>query len=183
MRALTLALLASLLATSAFAGQLEGVSLSDSVTVEGKELKLNGMGLRRKFVFNVYVAGLYVESPSGDGAAILSKDEIRRVDMVMLRDLDRKSIVDALRMGVEKNAGDRHESLKERMEKFAAVIPDLKKGQALTVVYLPGKGTRVEGQGQSYTAEGKEFADALFSVWVGKFPVDDGLKKGMLGGK
>jgi hypothetical protein len=176
-------LLVALLAGGAAAGELEGVSLPDSVSVEGKELKLNGLGLRRKFIFNVYVAALYVEAKSADGAAILSKDEPRRVDMVMLRDLDRKSIVDALRLGFEKNAGDKLDGLKERMDKFAAVIPDLKKGQSLSVVYQPGKGTHVEGQGQSYTAEGKEFADALFSVWVGRFPVDEALKKGMLGAK
>lgn len=177
------ALLAGSVASVASAAELQGVSVPDSVTVEGKELKLNGMGLRRKFIFNVYVAALYVESKSADGAAILAKDAPRRVDMVMLRDLDRKSIVDALRQGFEKNAGDKLEGLRERMDKFSAVIPDLKKGQSMTVVYVPGQGTRVEGQGQSYTAEGKEFADALFSVWVGRFPVDDGLKKGMLGSR
>lgn len=176
-------LLVTLLASGSLAGEREGVSLPDSLSVEGKDLKLNGLGLRRKFIFNVYVAGLYVETKGTDGAAILSRDEIRRVDMVMLRDLDWKSIVDALRLGFEKNAGDALEGLKERMDKFAAVIPDVKKGQTLTVLYVPGKGTRVEGQGQSYTAEGKAFADALFSVWVGRFPVDEGLKKGMLGAK
>jgi hypothetical protein len=103
--------------------------------------------------------------------------------MAMLRDLDKTSIFDALKNGFEKNAGDAYPALKERLEKFGAVISDLKRGQALTIVYQPGKGTRIEGQGNSYAAEGKEFADALFSVWIGKFPVDENLKKGMLGGK
>lgn len=176
-------LLLILTALPGLAAEFEGVSLPDSASVAGKELRLNGIGLRRKFIFKVYLAALYVESTSPDGAAILARDEPRRVDMVMLRDLDRKTIVDALRLGVEKNAGDKVGALKERMDKFAEVIPDLKKGQTLSVVYVPGEGTRVEGQGRSYTAEGKEFADALFSVWIGRFPVDEGLRKGMLGGK
>ncbi|MCM2317339.1 MAG: chalcone isomerase family protein [Thermoanaerobaculia bacterium] len=29
--------------------------------------------------------------------------------------------------------------------------------------------------------EGKDFADALFAVWLGKYPVDEKLKDGMLG--
>jgi hypothetical protein len=29
--------------------------------------------------------------------------------------------------------------------------------------------------------EGKDFADALFSVWLGQSPVDESLKNGMLG--
>ena len=175
--------LALLLSVPALAAELNGVTAADTVTVDGKELKLNGQGLRRKFIFDVYVASLYVESKSADGQAILDKDEARRVDMTMLRDLDKLSIFDALKNGFEKNAGDKYAGLKERLDKFGAVIQDLKKGQALTIVYVPGKGTRVEGQGSSYTAEGKEFADALFSVWIGKFPVDENLKKGMLGGK
>ena len=62
------------------------------------------------------------------------------------------------------------------------MIPDVKDGQTLTVQYVPGVGTKVDGaKGESYTAEGKDFADALFSVWVGKVPVDENLKKGMLG--
>jgi len=176
-------LLALLLAASSFAAELNGVTAPETTTVDGKELKLNGQGLRRKFIFDVYVASLYVENKSADGAAILGKDEIRRCDMAMLRDLDKASIFDALKNGFEKNAGDKFPALKERLEKFGAVITDLKKGQALTIVYVPGKGTRVEGQGSSYSAEGKEFADALFSVWIGQFPVDENLKKGLLGGK
>jgi hypothetical protein len=176
-------LIAALLSVSTLAAELNGVTSPQTVTVDGKELTLNGQGLRRKFVFDVYVASLYVEKPSTNGAAILARDEARRVDMNMLRDLDRQSIFDALKNGFEKNSGDKYESLKERLEKFGAMLSDLKKGQALTIVYVPGQGTRVEGQGTSYSAEGKEFADALFSVWIGKFPVDETLKKGMLGQK
>ncbi len=45
------------------AGEVAGVKMSDTVTVEGKTLKLNGMGLRTKVMFKVYVAGLYLEKP------------------------------------------------------------------------------------------------------------------------
>jgi Chalcone isomerase-like len=175
--------LALLLSTVVVAAELNGVTAAPAVTVDGKALKLNGQGLRRKFIFDIYVANLYLETPGADGQAILARDEARRVDMTLLRDLDKQSIFDALKNGFEKNAGEKYASLKEPLEKFGAVITDLKKGQALTIVYVPGKGTRVEGQGNSYSAEGKEFADALFSVWIGRFPVDENLKKGMLGGK
>lgn len=175
---------AVLFALPTFAAELEGVIMPDTRELEGKQLKLNGQGLRKKFIFNVYVAGLYVENPSKDANAILKADEGRRVDMAMLRDLDKKTIVEAIQAGFEKNAGSNMPALKERLEKFIAVIPDLKKGQALTITYVPGKGTSVAGAGgASYTAEGKDFADALFSVWIGANPVDSDLKKGMLGNK
>ncbi|MFT3708859.1 MAG: chalcone isomerase family protein [Archangium sp.] len=178
-----LALAAALFALPALAAELEGVKADDTMTVDGKELKLNGQGLRVKVFFKVYVASFYVETPSKDPAAILKADEIRRVELKMLRDLDQKTIVEAIRSGFEKNAGKNYEGLKERLDKFVEKITDLKKGQSLVVQYIPGKGTRVEGVEGSFVAPGKDFADALISVWIGQSPVDDGLKKGMLGNK
>jgi hypothetical protein len=178
-----LALAVALFSFPALAAELEGVKADDTMTVEGKELKLNGQGLRVKVFFKVYVASLYVETPSKDAATLLKADEIRRVELKMLRDLDQKTIVEAIRGGFEKNSGKGFDALKERLDKFVEKITDLKKGQALTIQYVPGKGTRVEGVEGSFTAPGKDFADALFSVWIGNNPVDDGLKKGMLGNK
>ena len=61
MRKAAPALLALLLALPASAGQLEGVRLPDQVSVSGRNLVLNGVGVREAAVFmvNVYVAGLY----------------------------------------------------------------------------------------------------------------------------
>lgn len=174
-------LLSSLLAFSAFAGELNGVKMADDVTVDGKALKLNGMGLRRKFIVDVYVAGLYLEHPSKDAGAILKTDEARRVDLKMLRDLDSKTIVDAIRTGFDKNASSQMAALKERLDTFCGLVPNVKKTQTLVITYVPGKGTSISGAGESTVVAGKDFADALFSVWIGKSPVDDSLKAGMLG--
>ncbi len=175
------AMVVCLASTMAFAGELNGVKMADEVTVDGHALKLNGMGLRRKFIINVYVAGLYVEHANKDPEGILKADEVRRVDLKMLLDLDAKTIVEAIRTGFDKNASAQLPALKDRLEKFCALIPNVKDGQTLTLVYQPGKGTSVAGAGAATLIEGKDFADALFSVWIGKVPVDDGLKKGMLG--
>ena len=174
-------LLSGLIGVSALAGELKGVKMPDEVTVDGKALKLNGMGLRVKIIVSVYVAGLYVENTSKDAATILKADEGRRVDMKMLRDLDQKTIVEAIRTGFDKNSAAQLPALKERLDTFCALIPSLKEGQTLTLSYTPGKGTSVAGAGSATVVPGKDFADALFAVWLGKSPVDDGLKKGMLG--
>ncbi len=177
-------LAAALVASSALAGELAGVKMPDTREVGGKTLKLNGLGLRTKVVFKVYVAGLYLENTSSEPAKILGADEVRRVDMAMLRNLDKKTIVDAIKSGFEKNSKAELPKLQERLDKFSAVIPDVKEGQVLSITYVPGKGSTVEAPGGvSFTAEGRDFADALFAVWLGKSPVDDDLKKGMLGGK
>jgi Chalcone isomerase-like len=174
-------LLSGLLAVSALAGELKGQKMADAVEVDGKTLKLNGMGLRVKVIVSVYVAGLYLETPSKNAPAILKADEGRRVVLAMLRDLDQKTIVEAIRTGFDKNSAAQLPALKERLDTFCALIPSLKEGQTLTLSYTPGKGTSVVGAGSATVIPGKDFADALFAVWLGTSPVDDGLKKGMLG--
>ena len=175
-------LLSLAIASPALAKELAGVKLADTIKVDGHSLTLNGVGLRKKFIFDVYVAGLYVEKPSHSGEAILQADSPRLVRMVMRRDLDAKSIKEAIREGFEKNAGDKLPELKDRLAKFLAVIPAVKSNDVLSLTYIPGHGTTVEAKsGQKETVEGKDFADALFSVFIGKHPVDDGMKNGLLG--
>lgn len=176
-------LMAAVLVASSVAPAREfhEVRMPDSVTVSGKEVKLNGMGLRKKFVFDVYVAGLYVESPSRDAGRILGSDQVRRITMYMLRDLSRDKISEALRDGFEKNSKDQMPALKDRLDQLAALIPDAKKGSTIVISYVPGSGTMLSTSTEDSVIPGKDFADALFSVWLGQFPVDDGLKKGLLG--
>ena len=171
-----LVLLAALIAVPAFAAELQGVKVPDTVTVDGKTLQLNGQGLRVKLVFKVYVASLYVEHASKNAADIIKADEIRRVEMHMLRNLEKKAIVEAIEEGFKKNSADQLPALKERLAKFTEKVGDVKDGATLVIQYVPGKGTRIEGATDAYVAEGKDFADALFSVWLGAKPVDDDLK-------
>ncbi len=177
-----LAVLAVLSTLPLLAGEVSGVKMQDKVTVEGKQLALNGMGLRTKIIFKVYVAGLYVESPSKNAAQILGSDQVKQVKMVMLRDLGRGKIAEAVEDGFENNSKAQMPALKARLEQFIAQIPDLKSGQELLITYVPGKGTMLASNGATrLTVPGKDFADALFSVWLGAKPVDDGLKTAMLG--
>lgn len=184
-RATLSALLLSLtLAVPALAKEVGGVNFPDTATVEGKELKLNGAGLRKKMVFKVYAVALYLENTSQDASQVIGSDQTKRVRMYMLRDLDKKTITDAISDGFKKNAGAKLPALQPKLDTFKAAIPDLKKGDDLVLTYVPGQGTHVQTKsGQAISVEGKDFADALFSVWLGKDPVDDGLKDGMLGKK
>jgi len=68
--------LLAMLATLAFstptpAAERGGATLSDTLTAGGKTLQLNGLGLRKKAMFKVYVGGLYLESHAKDAGASL----------------------------------------------------------------------------------------------------------------
>jgi hypothetical protein len=165
------------------AGEVAGVKLPDTITVEGKALKLNGMGLRKKVVFKVYVAGLYLETPSKDPAAVLSPDQIKSMRLWILRSLKGSQITEAIVEGFEKNSKAQMGALKARLDKFNAMFPDVTEGDQIEMTYVPGKGTIVTAKGtEKGVIEGKDFADALFSVWLGANPVQEDLKKALLKG-
>ena len=92
------------LAAAARARQIGGVDVPDTVTVEGKTLKLNGGGVRTKAIFKVYVAGLYLETPGRDAASLVSTDQVKRMTLVLLRGLDKGKITEAITEGFEKNS-------------------------------------------------------------------------------
>jgi hypothetical protein len=174
-------LLALLIAVPAFAREREGVVAPPQIQVEGKTLKLMGMGLRKKLWVKVYVASLYLENPSEDAAQVIASDQIKRVQMNMLRDLDRGKIVEAVQQGFERNSGPQMPQLQERLDRFLRAVPDLRGGETIVITYLPGRGTVIKpGSGAAVDLAGKDFADALFSVWLGKHPVDDDLRQEML---
>jgi hypothetical protein len=184
-RACSLAFFSLLLARGAHAKEVAGVNLPETTKVGDKTLKLNGMGLRTQTLFNVkvYVLGLYLEKTSKDAAQVISSDQVKRARLSFLYNVDRAKVGKTISTGFEKNVKDQLPVLKPRLEKLLTLIPDLKEHDQLEVTYQPGKGTAVSVNGtEKGVIEGKDFAGALFSVWLGRNPVDEDLKSALLGG-
>ncbi len=182
-KAIAAALLCLIAAVPTLAREVAGVTLPDTMTVDGKTLKLNGMGLRTKVVFKVYVAGLYLEAPSNDAGAVISSDQVKQMQLSLLRNLDHSKITEAITEGFEKNSKAQQTALKARLDRLNSMIPDVEKGDRIVLTYVPGKGTVVSAKNvEKGVIEGKDFADALFSVWLGANPVQQDLKKELLGG-
>ena len=161
---------------------LKGVESPLRLELDGKTLELNGMGVRTKVVFKVYVGSLYLEKTSADGNAIAASEQVKRMELAFLRGVSGEDVVGAISAGFNANAGDSLPALSERMQKFTKLIPDVKKGDRLAFVYRPGAGLEVQANGKK-TGEipGKDFSDALFRVWLGDKPADGALKAGLLG--
>ena len=169
-------------APPAAAKELAGATMPDTVTVAGKTLKLNGMGLRKKMGFKVYAGGLYIEAQSSDAKAILAADAPKALKMHFLRSVDKEKLVEVYKEGFEANAGPKAAAQKAGLDKFYATVTDVKEGSVTTYSYAPGTGTVVNRDGKDVaTIEGKEFAEVLFSLWLGPKPPSEDLQKGLLG--
>jgi hypothetical protein len=173
----------AVLARPSLAGSRAGITMPDSVSVEGTSLLLNGMGIRKATIFRVkvYVAGLYVERKSRNAEELVRSEQIKRYDVVLLRDVDRDDIIDVFRKGLKKNGADMAK-IQARFDRFAAWMPDFKERDTLSLLYLPGRGVVVTFKGQvKGTIGGADFASALFAIWLGPDPADDDLKDALLG--
>lgn len=186
-----LCLLASaVLSTGAMAAELGGVRLDDRtrISAAGPELVLNGAGVRKRLVFSVYVAGLYLTEKKTSAADVIALSGPKRVVITMTRDLSAQQFTDALSEGLRNNSTPaEQDAVKSRMDVLFGVmnaLKETKKGDVLLLDYVPETGIQVSvnGQPQGKAIAGEDFQRALLRIWLGDKPADADLKKGMLGG-
>jgi hypothetical protein len=167
------------------AGTLQGITMPDQVTVEGKTLVLNGMGLREATILkvSVYVAGLYLENKSQDADAILKSNQVKKIDLHFLRDVKADQLRDAWKEGFDKNCPKPCTVLQERLATLNSYMSDMKNGDAMSFTFLPGRvDVAVKGKTMG-SISGDDFAKVLLSIWLGPSPPNKALKLGMLGKK
>ena len=175
----------SLFAGSAEATELVGVTMPDKVTVGDKELTLNGLGLREASMLkvDVYVAGLYLEEKSSDAQAILASAQIKRIHMdFVYKKVATKKLTKAWADGLEANAPDAFDSLREPLDQLNGWMEEMVKGDTMTFTSVPGKGLEVTVKEQRKgVIENDAFANAFWSIFLGPEPPNEGLKSGLLG--
>jgi hypothetical protein len=177
--------LALALASPVAAREVAGVKVPDELTVEGRTLVLNGAGLRRQFVFDVYVCGLYLEHPSHEARQILAADVSWAITLHFLRDVDHEKILQSFRQAFERNSPGQARELEPALMKFHDEVMStltVRRGQRLTLAYVPEVGaTLTVPDGRSSTVVGKAFGDALLRTWIGERPADRHLEEQLLG--
>ena len=177
-------LLLMALALPASAAEVAGVKFDDKARVEGAELALTGAGLRKRLFFQVYAIGLYVQDRRGDP---VTQGGAKRVAIRMLRDVDAATFTQALVDGMRPNHDEATmRSLEPRIAQLSAIMADMKEakeGMAIALDWLPGGGTRVtiDGKPAGQPIAGEDFYRALLRIWLGEHPVQDDLKKALLG--
>lgn len=166
------------------AKEMSGVIVQESVQVDGTELQLNGAGIRSKFIFDIYIAELYLENPSSAADEVIAMPGRKRIVMHFLHDkVGKDKLVDAWNDGFKNNTeADVVVKLKDRIDQFNSMFTDVKKDDVVLLDFVPEKGTMVSIAGaEKGLIEGKDFNDALLKIWLGEKPVTKDLKKELLG--
>ena len=168
------------------AAEVGGLRIDEKATLGGQELVLNGAGMRSRLVFKVYVGALYVPQKTSKAQDIVGRNQPRRMMLMLQRDVSADMLLESLRAGMaENNSQADLDAIKSQMDQFASIfksVGEAKSGQVILIDYTPADGTRVMLDGISKgTITGEPFNKALFNLWLGEHPVQESLKKALLG--
>ncbi|MFK7926948.1 MAG: chalcone isomerase family protein [Myxococcota bacterium] len=170
-------------AEPALAATLSGVTLSDSATVSGSPLVLNGIGARKKYMFTVYVGALYLPAKTTSAQKAINDDVAKKLVMhfVYSGGVTKKQLVDTYKEGLAKQGNAA--SLQAKYDTLFGMLSDVGSGDEIVFDYAPGAGTTVRVKGaKKGTISGKPFMVSLFTIYLGSSPPTGALKSGMMGG-
>ena len=172
------------LAGPAFAAEVAGVKIDDKARVADTELSLAGAGLRKRVFFQVYAIGLYVRDRKADP---ISQPGPKRVQIHMLRDVGADTFTEALAEGIKANHSEAEaKALEPRVKQLASTIAEIKEAKKGMTIALDWNASAtqvvIDGKAAGRPIEGEDFYRALLRIWLGDRPVQDDLKKALLGG-
>jgi len=176
------------LSLTVHAVELDGVKLADSVHPGNSNLVLNGAGVRSKFIFDLYVAALYLGEKKTSAAAVLNDAGEKRIALHLLHDISADHLLSSFKKAIENNhTSEELKALQASLTQFEQVfnkVGEAKKGDIITLDYQPASGTLVAVNGVVQgTIPGAAFNTALLKVWLGEKPAQADLKLKLLGGQ
>jgi len=170
------------------AADLDGVSLENDVVVDGHALHLNGLGLRTRYFFKVYVAGLYLPRKATTAEAAIAEHGAKRIVLVMRRDATAEQFCAAIDAGLRANNSEaqlaRVQPQTEALYGMIRAASYARNGMKIVLDYVPSSGaTTLYGDGRPLgpPMPGEDFFRALLRIWLGERPVQDDLKALLLG--
>jgi hypothetical protein len=179
--AIVFTLLATFTSAPAQTAEIEGVKFSKTYSAEGKNLRLTGVGLLRYWGFKAYIGALYLEEGASPDAAL--SDTAKRIELEYFRAIKGKDFGPATDKSIAKNVDvTAYERLRPRIDYHNSLYEDVQPGDRYALTYIPGRGTELALNGEPKgIIEGADFAEAVFSIWLGTNPINNSFKKQILG--
>jgi len=161
---------------------ISGVVYDKTVTINGRTCALIGAGLLRyRVVFKGYVAALYLER--GNASGDVFKDIPKSLVIEYFHAIDAQAFISSTRQGFMNNLSrEQMEAIDQRAKTLYSLYRDVKPGDRYSFTYIPGIGSQIALNGKILgTISGLDFANAMLSIWLGPNPLDQTLKKALLG--
>jgi hypothetical protein len=172
----------------ALGAELDGVKLDDKILVDGQALQLNGIGLRTRFFFKVYVAGLYLPQKAGSADAAIGAPGAKRIVLVMRRAATADEFCESIDAGLRANNSEsqlaRVRPQTEALYGMIRAAAHAHDGMQIVLDFAPSAGATTltaDGKPLGPPMAGEAFFRALLRIWLGERPVQTDLKELLLG--
>ena len=166
---------------AAAAETIEGVSFEEKIVVKDTPLKLVGAGLFRYFGFKAYAGALYVEDTNAFPEGLAGK--AKRIEIEYFRPVKGEDFGPATNEVVSRNlSAALFDRLRSRIDYHNSLYENVNPGDRYSLTYIPGIGTELALNGEPKgVIPGEDFAEAIFSIWIGPDPISGSFKKQLLG--
>lgn len=166
---------------NSYADKLSTVHFSKIIENEGNDLILKGVSLKRVFFMKAFVAGFYLEEN-------VSTDDVfenvsKRIEVSYFVHISKEKLSDYTEDLMQDNVSPQEfKALAGRVGTMREYFVDLKPGDKYALTYIPDMGTKFEYNNEFIgVIKGEDFANGLFATWIGKKPMDQRIKKQILG--
>ncbi|MBY0412859.1 MAG: chalcone isomerase family protein [Bdellovibrionales bacterium] len=167
---------------SAHALTVDSINFEDKVNVAGKDLVINGVGIRKAtfLKIKVYYGALYISQKTSNSGTFLGTTEPKQIIMHFVRDVEVKDLKKTYLEAFEGANKDSYKALLPTLEAFNANLGDIKKGERMVINFLPD-GAVLTFASKTFPKVGDaKFSQALLNMWFVN-PLDQGLMSGLLG--
>jgi len=180
---------ASALAQPARALEIEGQPVAATASVAGRELQLNGAGVRAYSIYKMYIAALYLPKKTSSASEVVGQVGAKRVQLRILLTVPGSSgyLADAFTGGIKKRVTpEQFTAMETRLDTFDKMVRnlDVKKGDVVNLDFVPDTGLTVTLNEKPVGSPipGADLYDSMLKIWVAEDAKDKPLRAAMLGG-
>ena len=175
-------LLVTLPASTPAAVKVGGVQFAKTIDADHGRLHLQGAGILKYMAFiKAYAGALYLSESAQPGQAL--EPVAKRLELEYYHPIKGEEFASATRIKILDNIpADQVAGLSERIERLSDMYRDVAPGDRYALTYFPGEGTVLSLNGEALgSIPGDDFARAVFAIWLGDNPIDDGFRDRLLG--
>ena len=155
-------------------------TLPDIIAKDHTGLSIRGEGVLRFLGFKVYAARLWA-APKPAAMAI-SPGEVFALELVYDMSFKGREIAERSAAEMRKVGYNNEAKLKVWSDEMLRIFPDIKKGESIIGVSVPGKGATFYSRDKLIaTAADPEFAKAFFDIWLSEKTSEPKLRERLLG--
>lgn len=161
---------------------ISGVTLPETIHLDKQNLVLNGAGIREKYFIDLYVGSLYLPHKASNQQAAMEQGLLVIRLNVTSSLITAEKMQDAINEGFDTVTNGNVQSILPEINQFMNLFNEkIHKGDQFSFEFTPNGLSCYKNGSLLSTIENAHFSNALMAIWLGDDPVQQSLKRAMLG--